>query len=119
MNESDIQKAVVTMLRYRRLDCVWWHTPNQGNFPVQYRRKLAAMGLLAGVADLVFIDCPAIPKGVGFIELKTKDGRKNPNQEAFAETCAERGIPYEVVKSSEPNDANVKVLRILRKWGVT
>jgi len=31
----------------------WWHTPNEGDLPVQYRVKLKRRGVKTGIPDLV------------------------------------------------------------------
>lgn len=116
ITEDVLHKGVVTILNYQRLKCLWWHTPNQGNFPVQYRAKLAAMGLRPGVADLCFVGGKNAP--VGFIELKTKGGRQNDNQKVFQEDCERLGIPYVVIKTSDQNEMNAKVLGTIKAWGI-
>jgi hypothetical protein len=113
--EDELHKGVVTALRYQRPKCIWWHTPNQGDLPVQYRVKLQSMGLRPGVADLVFIGASEVP--VGFIELKTETGRLNDNQKDFKADCEARGIPYVVIKSSDLNEMNAAVVGTLKAWG--
>lgn len=115
ITEDQLHKSVVTVLRYQRFKCIWWHTPNQGNFPVQYRTKLAGMGLLPGVADLAFVGGKNAP--VGFIELKTKTGAQNDNQKEFQARCESLDIPYIVISTSDPNEMHAKVLGTLKAWG--
>lgn len=119
ITEADLQKGVVTMLRYRRMKCTWRHTPNQGDFPVQHRKKLSDMGLLPGVADLTFQAGPNAPVPVGHIELKRKNGRQNDNQKAFQEACKAQGVPYEVVKTDDQNEMIARVIGILSAWGMS
>lgn len=118
-SESDLQKGVVDMLRRRRIDTPFWHTPNEGMFPVQYRKHLADMGILPGIADLTFMPGPQHVTPIAFIELKRKRGRQSPNQKAFQENCEARKIPYVLIKSDEQNDMNAKVIGTLSAWSMT
>lgn len=114
MREDTLHKGVVQMLRYLRPDCLWFHVPNQGNFPVQYRKKLADMGLRPGVADLVFINGDQ----TAFIELKTPTGRQSQAQKAFQAECEQQGIPYFVIQTDDLNDANAKLMGTLKGLGI-
>jgi hypothetical protein len=80
MTEAQIHQALVKQLRQRgNPDAVWFHVPNQGNFPVQYRRKLASMGLRPGVSDLI-----GLVNGEAFaLELKKDKGRPTESQLEF------------------------------------
>lgn len=74
--EADEQKTLVDWLRLNRL--CFCHVPNEGRHKVQYRRKMAALGLQPGVPDLLIFDRP--PEASTFvgtaIELKRKVGGK-------------------------------------------
>lgn len=89
MTEDQVHKALVDHLRDRgNPDAVWFHVPNQGKFPVQYRRKLAAMGLLPGTSDLI-----CLHNGEAFaLELKrTSKGKTSENQNLFLSRWREAG----------------------------
>jgi hypothetical protein len=108
VTEDALQISVVQYLTLARPKCEFFHVPNQGRFPVQYRRKLARMGVKAGVADLLFI----LPGGrIGCIELKTDKGRQSPSQKDFERRMGELGTPYRVAHSIE------EVCQSLREWG--
>jgi len=50
--EKDHQKAVIQWMNLAYPALIFFHVPNEGKFPVQYRVQLKKMGLLAGVPDL-------------------------------------------------------------------
>ncbi len=52
MLEKDHQKWVIAWLKMAYPNLVYFHIPNEGLFPVQYRVQLKKMGVLAGVPDL-------------------------------------------------------------------
>ena len=89
--EEAIHKAVVEHLRLRQKPGLcFFHVPNQGRVPVQYRAKLKAMGLLPGVADLIMIR-----GGKPFaLELKADKGRMSVSQHNFAQTWEAAGGYY-------------------------
>ena len=58
--------------------------------------RLKAMGMVAGVADMVYLN----PNGlVTFIEFKTDKGRQSPEQKDFERKCYEWGYAYEIVRT--------------------
>jgi len=75
-NESADQAAVVDWLRRR--GALFWHTPNEGNLPPQYRQKLRLLGVLSGVSDILIFDGRLIA-----LELKTERGRVSQAQLDF------------------------------------
>lgn len=118
ITEADLQIGVVDMLRRRRIDCPFWHTANEGKFPVQYRKKLADLGILPGVADLLFMPGHPHMTPLAFIELKRARGRQSDNQKRFQEECERRKVPYALIKSDDQNEMNAKVLGTLKAWGI-
>lgn len=114
MTEDQLQQGVAQMLRYQRLDCIWFHVPNGGSRNVVEAAKLKRMGTRPGVADLVFINADQ----AAFIELKTPTGRQNQAQKDFQADCEEQGIPYFVIKSDDLNDANAKIMGTLKALGI-
>lgn len=114
MTEDKLQEGVAQLLRYQRLDCIWFHVPNGGSRNVVEAAKLKRMGTRAGVADLVFINGDQS----AFIELKTKNGRQNAAQKKFQEDCKEQGIPYFVLKSDDLNEMNAMLMGTLKGLGM-
>ena len=108
MTETDLQKSVVQWLDLVKPDAYWFHVPNESKAHINHRRKLKAMGVKAGVADLVFV----MPGGrVGFIELKHGKGRQSDSQKGFANAMAVLGAPYQLARSIG------EVEGILKAWG--
>jgi hypothetical protein len=104
MKESDLQKTVVAWLRSQPPKCVWFAVPNEAKRSFRLANHLKAMGLRAGVADLVFF-------GFGFIELKMQWNKQTEAQEAFEELCLEHDARYAVCISLE--DVQLQ----LKNWG--
>lgn len=99
--EDKIQSEIVLYLRRRR---TFSHSvPNEGAGKNNMIRtaRLVAMGLYAGVGDLVV--WWNTPNGVqiGYLEVKTEKGRQNEKQKHFQEKCKANGIPYIVVRSAK------------------
>lgn len=70
------------------------HVPNQRISRLE-RIKLAAIGVLAGASDLIFIY-----KGkVLFLEVKTPNGRQDPAQREFEGRIQSNGFSYYLVRS--------------------
>lgn len=105
--EDQIHRAVADHLRLRSTpNLLWWHTPNQGNLPVQYRVKLKRMGVTPGVSDLCFLK-----DGKFFaLELKAENGRPSDHQIRFCMQVQDAGgyatIGYGLDRS----------LKILESW---
>ena len=80
--EENEQMALVQWLRLHRI--AFAHVPNEGRHKVQYRKKQKALGLQAGMPDLLIFDSPpAYPENVGTaIELKRREGGTLSNQQA-------------------------------------
>jgi hypothetical protein len=80
--ESDLQKTVAKWMRYQFPNLLWFHVHNEGKHKVQYRKKQASMGVLAGVSDIIIFE----PRGEyhgACIELKVKGGKVRENQIDF------------------------------------
>lgn len=109
--EEDLQKTVVQFLRVAVPRAVWFAVPNQkGTRKTWEQGLMKAMGVRAGVADLVFV----LPGGrVGFIELKAKDGRQNTEQAIFEQDVRALDAPYLICRSL------AEVQGALDAWGVT
>jgi len=73
-----------------------FHVPNQRTSPTE-RIKLKAMGVLAGVSDLIFIY-----KGKHlYLEVKTPSGTQSRDQIDFEGRIQSNGFSYYVVRSVE------------------
>lgn len=111
-----MHRSVIEWLQWQKPNCLWFHPYNSG-----YRTKAEAgigkaLGVLAGVADLVLIfkdDEEYSRAWVGFIELKAGDNDLSDVQEDFAEAVMGLGALYEVCRSLED------VERTLKSWHVT
>lgn len=86
---------------------LWLHVPNGAMVKPSARMYFARLGVLPGVADLLFV----LPdKSVAFMEIKGPDGRLSEAQQAFQAKCALLKLRYRVVRSiSEAEE-------ILRAW---
>lgn len=109
--EEDLQKIVVRFLQLACPEAVFFAVPNQkGTRKTWEQGLLKALGVRAGVADLVFV----LPEGrVGFIELKAPDnGRQSADQVEFEEDVRALGAPYLICRSL------AEVEGALAAWGV-
>lgn len=104
--EEDLQRQVVSLLFYCHPSCVWFAVANQRGTRKRFEGGiLKAMGVRAGVADLIFLS-------VGVIELKAGKGQLSPAQLAFRDDCAAFGVRHAVCRSID------EVIATLRGWGV-
>lgn len=109
MSELALQKFAVTLLRFNAAPgVIWFHPPNGEARSARTGAKLKAMGVKAGVPDLVVVRPGGI---VYFLELKAPKGSLSPAQRAFRAACEDNGIPYAVAVTPEA------VETVLRGWG--
>lgn len=107
--EDRIQAAIVQALSLLRVYCFMVPNDAAGATSVAKATRLKAMGLRAGVADLVLIG----PDGKAyFLEVKTPTGRLSDSQKKFQELCLARDSPYAVARSVDEAVAQVKA------WGL-
>ena len=95
---------------------VYWHTPNGGRRKAKEAARLKGMGVLAGVADWMFVwlpngSAPVIPL-VGFIELKTDKGVLSDSQKEFRARVTAAGCDWALCRTVD------EFLAILKLWGV-
>ena len=108
--EEDLQRAVVQFLKVACPTALWFAVPNQRGTRKRWENEmLVAMGVRAGVPDLVFV----LPGGrVGFIELKAPKGRMEASQLIFAEEALALGTLHLVCRSV------AEVQGALAAWGL-
>jgi hypothetical protein len=107
--ESIIQAAIVSALSLAGVYVLMIPNDAAGNTSMAKAGRMKAMGLRAGVSDLVVMH----PDGrAHFLEVKTATGVLSPAQIRFAELCIKRGWKYEVARTVEQS------LDICRKWGI-
>lgn len=108
--EEQLQCAVVEWLGWVKPDAIFFHPYNGAFMSKATAGKGKAMGVLPGVADLVFV-----LKGgrVGFIELKAPKGLLSDSQIRFGLSVAALGADFGTARSIED------VQRLLKSWGVT
>lgn len=103
--EPEIQKAVVSQLRYRGHRELWaWHTLNLPKF----RGNALHHGILPGVSDLILVY-----GGKNYaLELKTEIGKPSPAQIRFLEGMAANGWQTAVTHGLDAAIAK------LESWGL-
>ncbi|NRQ25999.1 VRR-NUC domain-containing protein [Aliiroseovarius sp. xm-g-7] len=98
--EADLQRAVVTALRFALpKGAIIHHCANEvteaGPRGAKRQAILSGMGVYPGFADLVVL-CHG---RVLFLELKSPKGRLSPAQEAFRDTVIAQGFGWALVRS--------------------
>ena len=107
VSEAWIQAETVKLLQRKRVFC--HSVPNEAaGKDVQRMPQLIGMGLRSGVADLVVW----WPDGIGYLEMKTPQGRLSEKQLAFQRKCREKGVSYDVAHSVD------EAIAIMQKHGV-
>jgi hypothetical protein len=109
--EETIQRHVVAALRTAGV--LFFHVPNASKSTPQYRAKLAALGLSAGVPDLIILDPPPklLHKHGAALELKTEKGRASTEQAAWLLALRERGWDAQFAYGLD------EAIGWLREWG--
>jgi len=98
--EADLQRAVVTALRFALpKEAIIHHCANEvteaGPRGAKRQAILAGMGVHAGFADLMVL-CPG---RVLFLELKSLKGRLSPTQEGFRDSMLAQGFGWALVRN--------------------
>lgn len=94
--ERDLQAKCVAWWNQSGLPGLLFHVPNEGKRNRLEAASLAALGVMAGVADFVLL----LPNGrVHLIELKSESGTMNPEQQAFMAAACALGHTYSVVRT--------------------
>lgn len=103
-SEARIQYEIVQALQKLGIFC--HSVPNEaGGRSMQIQTALVAMGMRAGVADLVVW---YNPPEVGYLEVKAAKGKQSERQVAFEAKCQEAGIKYAVVRSADEAIETIK-----------
>lgn len=113
--EQSLHIGVVSFLK-RALppQIVFFHPPNGGKRAGKSGSLLKAMGMLAGVPDLVFV----MPNGqAAFIELKTPTGEVREEQIEFQRRVRANGCAYATCRSFD--EVETTLVRWLAAYGLT
>ncbi len=109
VNEASIHRAVVSHLHARGVPgLLWWHCPNDAKRGPGTYRRLQQMGLLAGVADLVFLHDGRFYA----LELKSESGRPTEAQLEFRDNVLAAGGYAAIVNGLD------RALLVLEMWGL-
>ncbi len=107
--EQAIHKAVVSHLNARSEPRVFfWHTPNEGKRGFVNAAALKAMGMTAGVPDLIILKAGNLHA----LELKAPGGRLTPSQRLVMERMEQCGAQTAVAHSVD------EALVTLEFWGI-
>jgi hypothetical protein len=107
--EQAIHQAVVAHLNLRAEPRVFfWHTPNEGKRGWVNAAALKAMGMTAGVPDLLILKAGQLYA----LELKAPGGRLTPSQRGIALRMMECGAEFAVARSID------EALVTLECWGI-
>jgi hypothetical protein len=81
-----------------------FHVPNQGKKSIVEASLLKAMGVLAGVSDLIFL----WEGRAYFLEVKTPTGVQSKVQKEFEVRIKENGFNYYIVKSIQDAEGVIR-----------
>lgn len=119
--EQKMQIAIFTYLRdlmalqgYKKFMC--YHPANGGHRSKAAGAKFKAMGVVAGVADFVFLFNGG--KSV-YVELKHGKGKQEDPQEWFEKTINGLGYEYYLLAADSESEGVTKIQEFLRKQGVS
>ena len=110
--EQTIHKAVVAHLCARaELKTFWWHTPNEGKRGFVNAAALKAMGMVAGVPDLVILK-----DGELFaLELKAPGNGLTPSQRLVMDRMEHCGAQVAVANSVDQALVTLECLGIIKR----
>jgi hypothetical protein len=107
--EQQIHQAVVAHLNMRAEPRVFfWHTPNEGKRGWVNAAALKAMGMTAGVPDLLILKAGQLHA----LELKAPGGRLTPSQRGVIQRMIDCGAQAAVAHSID------EALVTLEFWGI-
>ena len=100
LTEARLQYEVVMWAQENNYYC--FHCPNGEKRDKITANKLTAMGVKAGVPDLIFV----LPNGkVAWVELKLKSGILSKPQERFRKTLLQKNHNYVLVQADSKEEA--------------
>lgn len=106
--EAQLQKSIISVLKYSLHDCLFFHVPNGGKRTAAEGAKFKAMGVMAGVADILIFK-----EGMFYaIELKVGTNPQSKSQNYFQNKWQSEGGKYAIVKSID------ELQIVLRKWNL-
>ena len=113
--EDNLQTACVEWFRYahRHIAPLLFHPNNEaytGGSGRNQRRggaRLKAMGVVAGVADLILLHPGAEGQHALAVEMKSAQGRQSPAQREWQRAAEAVGVEYRVVRTLEDFIATV------------
>lgn len=73
-----------------------FHPANGGRRDAKTGAMLKALGVKAGVADIVLVRQGGV---MAFLEVKAGKGSPSPAQRDWQDWCAENAVPYAIVRS--------------------
>jgi VRR-NUC domain len=101
-------KAVHEIKKVLRDDWRICHPPNEEVQAARSLSKQQALGMLAGIPDLIAFS----PEGKShFMEFKTETGTLNEAQEDFQLWCLKHDLPHSVVRSVD------EAMKVFHHWG--
>ena len=107
--ETAIHCTLVQHLQVRgEPDVIWWHTPNGGYRNTAEAALLKAMGVKAGVPDLILFRAGRLY----CLEIKAQGGRASPEQIAFIGALDNAGAHTALVTGLDA------CLATLESWGL-
>src|SRR5437879_13666114 len=110
--EQQIHQAVVAHLNMRAEPRVFfWHTPNEGKRGWVNAAALKAMGMTAGVPDLLILKAGQLHA----LELKAPGGRLTPSQRGIMERMMECGALVAVAHSIDEALVTLEFGGLLRR----
>lgn len=108
--EQELQKAVASYLRYQYPQLLWFHVPNGGKRSKVEGAIFKAMGVRAGVADiLLFWEAERYLTRMAAIELKAGSNSLEPTQKKFREDWIGAGGYYSVCRSIDDVKASLEL----------
>jgi len=107
--EASLQISVAEWLaRFGKPGLIWFHAANERQCSMRQGAYLKRMGVKAGVPDV----CIVRPGGTAaFLELKSRDGRQTPEQQAFEQLCKANDSPYAIARTID------EAISTLTAWG--
>lgn len=95
--ELQVHKAIMAYLdRVLPKTVRAFHPANGGRRDAKTGAMLKALGVKAGVADIVLVRQGGV---MAFLEVKAGKGSPSPAQRDWRDWCAENAVPYAIVRS--------------------